>query len=498
MADGSAKSDLPDLDLASEPIDSQRRHHGGGGFSHHGPVLFRRLGEDQRWSANIAIHELSHYWLHASTPYGLVLDELANRQTRCALRYAIELTQAKERVVVPGHSAARLLESGHVQLSPACVRAVERWVKPWSHAIYLEHLLEGQDNHAVRSTALPDALRWWGGHERQVVADAADDGEVERFEPASEYQLRLIDMWAQGYEELELSARPQFRFGDRAVPIGAHTLFESLATSMENFDVRSSEFLVSDLGRPYMAPFVAVMDKFGMERVDSPETWLCVAATFSILVDLALFVPMGGVYSGLRHDQMTWADLHPGYRFSQLLEALDADDWVDGVDESSPWLQVRLSRRLGWPSPDRFLERGASLSRQGRHGAHSAACERRLGLSDRGIQWADGNLDLVVGEHLKHFGPMQVLEDVRCVVPGDSGAERLDHVLAYALHQFGWMAMASGRIAIEELEPPMLSTSEVFDGVDSPEDFRSLLVGALPFLDEAHYVSVEHLRAAAP
>lgn len=68
MANRAATPDLPNLDLASEPLESQRRHHDGGGFSHHGPVLFRRLGEDQRRSANIAIHELSHYLLHTGSP----------------------------------------------------------------------------------------------------------------------------------------------------------------------------------------------------------------------------------------------------------------------------------------------------------------------------------------------------------------------------------------------------------------------------------------------
>jgi hypothetical protein len=469
-------SELADLDLKVEPTRRQRRH-AGGGFSHHGSVLFREDGDDDL-SANIVIHELSHYWLHASTPYGLVLD---------ALQYCVTLNARGQEVPVPAHRAAQLHARGILDLHPAVVRAIELWVKPWSHAVYLEHLLEGYDNAAVRTVPLPKALRWLAEHEKRVLADTDDvlfDIEVD---PVTSYQAGLLSMWAEAYQDHDVPACALLSGGVEAVPFGAHHLFEALAHSLENHDPTSDEFLLSEEGRPYLASFVAVLERYGRERVDSTAAWETVAATFALLVDLALYLPVGRVYSRLRDDQMNWADLHPGYRFSQLVAALGDEDWVDGIDERAPRVQWQLSRRLGWPRPDRFLELGASLNRDGVHSAHAAACRLRLDRSDRGIMWNGGDLGAMLGDHIDSYGPMQIIEDVRCFVPGDTPATMLKYVIGYALHQLSWMTMASGMMSIERLEPPMLSTSGVFGNVHEPDDFPKILRGALPFLGESRF-----------
>jgi hypothetical protein len=488
--DGTQPFELADLDLEVEPTRRQRRH-SGGLFSHHGSVLFRGSGGDDS-SANIVIHELSHYWLHASTPYGLVLDELAERQIADALRYCGTFNARGEKVPVPAHRAALLHSRGMLDLPPEVVRAIELWVKPWSHAVYLEHLLEGFDDAAVRSTPLPKALRWLAEYEERVLADAGNELFDVEVAPVTRYQTRLLNMWAEAYEEHEVAACALLhRGGGKAVPLGAQHLFEALAHSLENNDPTSDEFLVSEEGLPYMAAFASVLEAYGRERVDSTAAWETVAATFALLVDLALYLPVGRVYSRLRDDQMNWADLHPGYRFAQLVRCLRADDWVDGIDERAPRVQWELSRRLGWPRPDRFLELGASLNHVGLHSAHAAACKLRLDRTDRGIMWNGGDLPGMLEHHIDSYGPMQIIEDVRCFVPGDTPQTMLRYVMGYALHQLSWMTMASGDVSIEKLEPPMLSSSGVFDNVQVPDDFLELLLGAFPFLAQSWFDLVD-------
>lgn len=66
--------------------------------------------------------------------------------------------------------------------------------------------------------------------------------------------------------------------------------------------------------------------------------------------------------------------------------------------------------------------------------------------------------------------------------PGRLKKEMLHYIFSYALAQLSWMVMASGRMKFDDLLPPGL-TNGVFANVRSTQDFISLLIDALPFLD---------------
>jgi hypothetical protein len=488
-------TDLADLDLSIPPL---RRHWWGGTFSHHGSVVFRPSQAVSSSAANISIHELSHFWLHASTPYGQVLNEMAELQAEDAVRYCQTLFDAGARVPIPAYDVARILARTPALLGPAALDAVERFAKPWSRVMFLEHLFEGYDNGPVRTTGLHKVLVWLAEYETRSRARTRNRGLFTNgVEPSTDYQAALLSYWAEHAEKYDLVACAKLRSTEGAwQPLGAMHLFEAHAQYVENYDAAFGQFLQSSEAFPYYITFSVVMARYGYTRIDSSAAFDTVLATFALLVDLALYVPLGSVYSRLREDQMFWPDLHPGHRFERLLDAIDDDDWVDGIDERAPLIQRRLSQRLGWPHPDRFLERGASL-KHGRkdHARHAAACRVRLESPDRRILWHGGDVTLFMPDFLSRHAPMQVIDGVTCVVPGDTVDEMLDHVIPYAINQLSWMAMATGAVDFETLVPPGLVASRVFANVKSSDDFLNLIGGVLPFID--HNVFYRVARSAS-
>ena len=95
---------------------------------------------------------------------------------------------------------------------------------------------------------------------------------------------------------------------------------------------------------------------------------------------------------------MNWLDLHPGWRYVRLVNAIRDDEWLEGADESVPRLQWKLSSRLGWPAPLRFLELGASLAdATAQIGRHAAAVRLRLEEPDHLLWTGDDDADRIAG-----------------------------------------------------------------------------------------------------
>lgn len=472
--------DLAEVDLR---FARHRIGYGDGMFSAHGSVVYRPSSD-----ADIAAHELHHFWLHASTPYGRVLDELFRLQSHYSLLYCKYLSEFREVIPTPAYELAREVVHNEIGQPNDLLSAVEYIVKPWSQMTLLEEVLEGFDVDAISTTSLSS------------VAETLFEFELAASQPQTDnwyaaMQLLELDPESAGraahlVEDLGSEVRTCPRLpvvvtpGGRDAAFGAFHLFESCAQRMELPDPTVESLLLSPEGLPYLVPFAQVAQKFGRLRFKDEDSVRRVTTTFLTIADLALYVPCGATYRSLRPESATWLDIHPGHRFNRLLEVLEEEDWIGAYDEHAPALQLRLSERLGWARPDAFLEVGAGLRDDSAHGSrHAAACRQRLEWPNRGIMGPDGTTAEQLAEFLVEFGPMQVIDSSRCIVPGITGAEKLGRLIGYAMGQLNWMVMVNGVTSLERLAPPGIAENASI-AFESAGDFVEVLRSQLPFIEQ--------------
>lgn len=495
------ETELVDIEMGVNPF---RRHPGSGGFSHHGPVLFAP-DRGSLSDANVAAHELSHFWLHSSTPYGLVLDELSEIQTMNALRYCESFHQSDERVPIAAVDLGRAVLNQELESTrfPHLADAITNHVVPWTHDVFLELWLEGANTKSVREGHLPKILRWLVDFEERSRAFRPDEHLFEDVPRSfSDYQRTFVRWWADWLDRGDIrsgSAYPTISStsGEREPePFGARHLMEAQAQLAEHPDGDFWRGADTALRRLYWGTFASFVGRFPGEA-DTDEGFQSLASTFAALVELALFTPVGRVYGRFREDSMTWLDLHPGWRYIRLVNTLKDQDWIEGIDEAAPRLQWQLSRRLRWPAPDRFLELGAELSPvTGELTRHAAACRRRLEEPDRLVYAVAMDADRV-GEFLNSYGPILIRESSSAVI-GSTVKERLQRLLSYALATVAWNVMRQGQLRREELFPPGLDFANVFDNIKSQEEFMPMLYEALPYLQDDAFCPVEELLEGSP
>jgi hypothetical protein len=447
----------------------------------------------------VANHELNHYWLHCSTAYGLLLDELAIQQVNHSGSYCIDLWQHDSPVVVPAHRLATRLAQGDDEwlrrrgLDPALYESMaEREVAPWADAAFLEQVLDGRSQQSTTADKAVAALAHCERRatERQPHAELFSSDTVR---PISDYQRSLLDFWSQAPAYAQVPAAPSSRPSTHpAPPFGALHLFEGQAHQLEveEADVDAVRRLAET---EYLTAWLATIQRYVSHRSHGPQSqheFESLHMTFSALVDLALYVPCGAVYARLRTDQMSWADIHPGYRFERLLNNLDREDWVD-VPEEMPRLQRALSAGLSWPSPDRFLALGAEVNPLTPELArHAAACQARFYAKDRSIVTPWTELDRTIANVFIEHPPIQVV-DGRAVVPGDTVTAMISRVLGYVLAGVGWQVMMTTERDIRRCLPPGLCDGRTFINVRNEDEFVEILADAMPFLREATFVAMD-------
>lgn len=483
--------DLVELERDARPL---RSHSEGGSFSHYGPTIHAPRGADST-AANITAHELNHYWLHSSTPYGAVLDELAELAGRETIQYCAGLYNDGQPIPMPAVEVARAFKERRISSERfGRLRSLAgRHVVPWTHDVLLENWFEGRDLRSVRSADLARLLRWLIDYEDRSRAMRPDE---ELFTdpppPFADYQRRFVLFWA---SFLDSNERPAFpTIGTReagARPLGAQHLFEACAQQVERVDEtfwNRAPRSVLDLYWGLFASFVANYPG----TADSADGFRSVVSTFMVVADLALFIPVGRVYGRLREDSMRWEDLHPGWRLQQLLNVLTPGDWLEGVDDQAPRLQSRLSIALGWPQPDQFLALGARLAPATHDLArHAAACRMRLEEGDRlivGAGFDAGRLEPLLMNHYPIF-----IRASETTLGGTDIAGRLHPLVSYSLASFAWMVMREGNLRWRDLFPPGLDFTHLFDNVNNYEDLISMYRDIVPFYPDEAFCSVNEL-----
>ena len=446
---------------------------------------------------DVSSHELSHFWLHASTPYGLVLDELAEAQQRATLEYCQRLHSAGRRIPISAVEVARRMLRGQVDRShpdhALLHEVVQTHVVPWSHEAFLERWLEGADAKSVRTTDLSRTLRWLVDFEEQSRRIRPDEELFSDRPPQfSDYQRRLVRMWGEVAEEHPEKA-PRFpTTGPDQRPLGAAHLFEAHAQLSERTNQEFWSSAADDTRAFYWGLLGAFMQRFP-GKVHDADSFASMVATFIAVVELALMVPVGRVYGRMRDDQMLWFDLHPGWRCAGLLNGIEDADWLVEDGEAVPQLLGRLSRRRGWKSPERFLELGAALEPVTQPIArHAAACRARLeepdllvvprALPDR------ARAVTFLNEHL----PIMI-RGAESVVPGADTSERLGRLLNFTVACTTVMVMQRGRFDLDALFPPGLDFTNIFSNITDREQLLAIFDDALPFLSREAFCSVDAL-----
>jgi hypothetical protein len=482
--------DLVELEPDAHPL---RFHSEGGSFSHYGPLMYVPEGAEAV-VGNVTAHELNHYWMHSSTPYGAVLDDLAELAARETILYCVSLHREGLPIPIPAVDVCRAFREQRLSSEQfALLRSLaEKHVVPWTHEVLLENWFEGRDLNSVRNANLPKLLRWLIDFEDRSRAIRSDEELFSEKPPEfSDYQRRFVLLWADALETEERPAFPSIGLETGSVPLGAQHLFEVCAQQMEQVDEAFWDGASLQLKNLYWGLLGAVMQHYP-GNVESEAGMRSVISTLMTIADLALFVPVGRVYGRLREDSMNPRDLHPGWRFEVLLDKLSSEDWLEGIDERAPRLQQRLRERAGWPSSDRFLELGAGLVPTNHDDArHAAACRMRLDASDRliaGPGFDAARLEPLLRDHYPIF-----IKGSETIVGGTNTGEKLRPLMSYSLASFAWMVMRKGELSWQKLFPPRLDFTGLFENISSCEELIALYREIDPFYPDEAFCGADEL-----
>jgi hypothetical protein len=493
-----ADDDWPPLSVASI---AARRHSEEGSYSHHGDVLRRPSGKGDL-SADVTTHELSHFWLTASTPYGLFLHELSDLQAHHGLMYCRAARLMGSPVVVPSYRAASMLRRGDSswitehQLDGAFYEsAFKRFVRVWADATFIEDVFEG--GLMAGQQPVPSALSALHRSEREVRAIRSDSDVFDTSdmpEPVSDYQLNLLKVWHDLMleEGMNDAACPSAIAEGVTIPLGASHLFEGLATQMEAWAARDPELPRRKANTEYFLLWFLFFTKLDIGKGSSPSRseWFQMLLVFAAIGELALFTPVGQLYARLRNDQMTWLDIHPGFRFFRILDVLEHLEWPRSAQHIATF-QSAISRMLGWPDPERFLRLGATIVGSSPvYARHAEACRLRLDRPSRLVMAPDDFDFQALTQLLIDFGPMQVIDGRRTIVPGNSIERKLTYVVDYFVSDLVHEVMMGGSPSLLRSVPPGISDGELFENITSERALVDIIVEALPYLERMNIVSI--------
>ena len=303
-------------------------------------------------------HELQHFFFHAGTPYGHLLDALALGRQFLGRNY-MEVTEGP--VIYPAYLLAQRLRRNTLQMkdgefnTDALQMIAERIVHPWYQVRYLENLLEGQRCNSVRIATAQSAVEALSVAETLLSETVemtverlfADRPSKEKIEPL------VVDP-----EDADLPVCPTIGLAESGerIQVGAIDIFEGVAQSIEGVAPEPG------VGMEYIMLWSHTLASMGFDGEMSDEEVEAARVTFLSICDLALYVPAGAVYGRLRPAGMRWCDIHPGWRFLRCAQVISQIGLITSLDEESDDLQAELSEGFGWPAPSEFHRLAGELT----------------------------------------------------------------------------------------------------------------------------------------
>jgi hypothetical protein len=462
---------LAPVDPDIEPF--VRKSAGGSWYSYKGNMLWTEQTSDPAQAEAILSHELSHFFVHAGTPYGSIVESLGQLQERFVLQYCAALAAKGSPVRYPVY---RFVQG---EDAPVDGSLVAQYVRPWSRLVHLERILDGSNVRAVREATIPEAIELLADMEdleRAVLAadggDPADLGERPSFAP-------MLDA---ARDRLAFTpACPRFLPEHREESVaGGAAIFEGLAQAAERMVYPEHwDMLARGMSRDqYLGFYASVFHRYG--KIENQRDFDRAFDTFIALCDLALHTPIGSIYGKLRPPDCDYGDLHPGYRFIRLLDVITGDEWIDSLDDL-PGLQKTLSGRLGWPDPRLFQLIGASGPKRA---AHTAAMRMRLTEPTFHVFLREQS----ASEFLAEYGPL--VRDPRTgeIMPSLHGPGKLGPVINYIMWRITWQVMMGPRLDVDEALPEGIYGRRWWENIDTKDDLAKLFFEAVPAMSTEHFV----------
>jgi PAS domain-containing protein len=491
------------LDLAPvEAVKLFSRPKGEGNwYSHKANVLWLADNSDLDDLHRIATHELSHFFLHASTPYGLFADELSAMQEHKVIRFCTEHTrQCGGKIIYPVFQLAQLHASDKAGFrravrEPDLVHALlRRFVAPWSRDVFLENVCEGRDMASVGAaredhanvalerfesfagTTITDQDLFEGFVDAESLETHGADllralgSRVEEFTPPrGDRALKKIP--AGSVDDLPASPTIRLQSEDKGAPLGAAHVFEGVAQMLERRGSDSAAML-------HWGLWVLTGMAFG-RPVASQSDFNRLHDTFLALCDLSLFVPAGLVYGRLRTPGMGWHDIQPAMRFRRALEQVEKIGWIEDLESDISRFQDAVSDRLGWPRPDAFLRIGARLKGPAEHySRHRHACELRQKRRAVFLQ-PDWDLPDVRTFLTRHLPIARLPGRRRLAVRGDLQTA-VGLIINYFMAQYCWDIMVSHEVDPGAILSDQIAFGEHFNNVRNKDEMLAIIFDAVP------------------
>ena len=341
-------------------------------------------------------HEVSHFALHCSTPYGLVLDDLNHLQTTCVIGLCqrADLDLEGQRIPRPLYRFIRkytldleFLDEHFPGLG--VITSLAHWFgRPWSLAFLLENMLEGvgakesmklTDKDGVETVEsyesfFLDGFETWPIKSKPFTRDFLFDNAGDRTAEITSDRGATI---AAG----EIPIAPSWKTRDGESLFGGFHVFEGVAQQLEGNHSGNFQALIDHpSGLAYIRLWALMLETYD-QKITNPEQYQSVMATFFAICELALYVPLGPVYGRLRHGDTYWVDIQPGYRAVRAISVSKKFGLLSGFRDDLDKYQEAICRRFGWPFPKSFLKIGICLKGKTLRQAyvrHRDACELRL------------------------------------------------------------------------------------------------------------------------
>lgn len=297
-------------------------------------------------------HEWIHLLDHVSTSYGCMIDELV----LCSARgWGQILEQARESgISIPVPLSGILTDDFHFQ--------------PYGDKADDLGSVEQLQLAALSEDLFMGLLEAMDGLEPDVCTEAPIVGGLALLErmsegnqsfPTSTEELQSLPVW-EVPEALYPDVVWREETAEMAVGIGAVALMEGRAMLFESALVDDDLAHFGEAFKQKKPEYIAAL-LVACERVadlgEHAESYGY--PTFLALSDLALMTPAAPSFAGVRAERL-WRDVHPGYRFMQLMDLIPEAGHYD--KETDPYdYQSRFCELLGWPDPREVLEHGARL-----------------------------------------------------------------------------------------------------------------------------------------
>lgn len=456
----------------------------------------RRAALDRAW---IAAHELSHYYLHVSTPYGFFLRRLSRLSDSCAIGYCLEFQQAfsGRRIPYPIYVFSRNWLTRKEASAPTpeeyvLTHTIRKHVKPWSHLRFLLEVMEGSG---------------WGdlAQSNERAKDFLNRSPKRALDFLLEFEAMEASHFPVGNKTgaPPLKPIPDERPACPFIPdslgrysaFGGHHVFEGVAQVIENPYNITEEHIAQNMD--YWLLWLATISSFESTPT-SQEKATGLVNTFLALCDLSLFTPVGALYRSLRTETMDWTDIHPGYRFMKALQASRKIGFLTELSSDKLLAyQESICARLGWPSPREFILLGIFLEgNKELESEHRSAAFKRL--RDHSI-YLRFMIDQVSKKEIEDLTPLNLplikpsIDDRLLILSHSLDASAaIDQMVGYFMPQWSEAVMVQERLNYDAFLPKEFEIWEpASNQFRSKTHLMQTILEALPFAQPKNFV---HLR----